>query len=109
MRFSTGTAVELDAPVVMGRRPRVGRVTGEQLPRVVTVPSPLGEISASHLAVRLEDWVVLAVDLDSSNGTMLLRPGAAPRRLAPQQPEILRAGDVLDLGDGVLVTFEDLP
>lgn len=109
MRFSTGSVVELDAPVVMGRRPRVGRVAGGQLPRVVTVPSPLGEISASHLAVRLEDWVVLAVDLDSSNGTMLLRPGTAPRRLAPQEPEILRAGDVIDLGDGVLVTFEDVP
>jgi hypothetical protein len=109
MRFSAGSVVELDAPVVVGRRPRVGRVTGEQLPRVITVPSPLGEISASHLAVRLEDWVVLAVDLDSSNGTRLLRPGAAPRRLAPQQPEILRAGDVLDLGDGVAITFEDLP
>ncbi len=109
MRFATGAVVDLDAPVVLGRRPRVARVTGEQLPRVVTLPSPLGEISGSHLAVRLEEWLVLGVDLDSSNGTVLLRPGASPRRLAPQQPEILRSGDVLDLGDGAVITFEDLP
>ena len=95
--------------MVLGRRPRLSRVSGDDIPRVLTVPSPQGEVSGTHLALRLEDWRVLAVDLDSSNGTLLHRDGLPPQRLDPKVPYILRSADLVDLGDGVVLTFEDLP
>lgn len=107
MRLATGESVELDASYVVGRRPKASRVSGE-VPRVLAVQSPEGEVSASHLAIRLEDWHVLAVD-QSRNGTVLFRQGEDPRRLQPEVPMILRSGDVLDLGDGAVLTFEGLP
>ena len=108
VQLSSGDVVQLDGSYVVGRRPKVSRVSGE-VPRVLTVPSPQGEVSGSHVAIRLEDWHVLAVDLDSSNGTVLFREGQDPRRLDPQVPVLLRSDDVLDLGDGALLTFVGLP
>lgn len=107
LRLATGEVVELDGPYVVGRRPKISRVQGE-VPRVLAVPSPEGEVSASHLALRLEDWHVLAED-QSRNGTVLYREGEDPRRLQPHVPMIMRSGDVLDLGDGAVLTFEGLP
>jgi hypothetical protein len=52
---------------------------------------------------------VLLVDLGSTNGSTLLRPGQAPVRLHPHEATLAVAGDVVDLGDGVQLTFEDLP
>src|SRR5690606_31852828 len=40
VRFSTGQVVELDRSIVVGRKPRVSRVGGADVPRLVTVPSP---------------------------------------------------------------------
>ena len=51
---------------------------------------------------------VLAVDLNTMNGTRLLRPGCDPVRLQPGDSTILVAGDSLDLGDGVELAFEGL-
>lgn len=107
IRLATGEVAELDASYVIGRRPKATRVSGE-VPRVLAVPSPEGEVSGSHLAVRLEDWHVLATD-QSRNGTILFRDGEDPRRLQPNVPMIMRSGDVLDLGDGAVLTFEGLP
>jgi hypothetical protein len=52
---------------------------------------------------------VLVTDLATTNGTVLLRGGQEPVRLHPSEPTMVVSGDVLDLGDGVTVTFEDLP
>jgi len=109
VRLSTGQEIPLDRPLVVGRKPRVSRVQNDNLPRLVTVPSPEQDISRSHLEVRLEGWHVLLVDLGSTNGSTLLRPGQAPVRLHPQEPTLAVTGDVVDLGDGVQLTFEDLP
>ncbi|HWS57724.1 MAG TPA: FHA domain-containing protein, partial [Actinotalea sp.] len=109
VRLSTGESLDLDSPVVLGRSPRVGRVAGPDVPRPVVVPSPTREISGTHLAIRLEEWHVLVADLDSSNGTVLRRPGQPPQRLQPREQVLVRTGDVVDLGDGVVLTFEDLP
>ncbi len=109
IRLSTGPVIELDSPIVLGRKPTGNRFAGSDVPRLESVPSPNGEISKTHLAVRLEEWHVLVADLGSSNGTMLLRPGQGPRRLDPNDAQIVVSGDVVDLGDGATLTFEDLP
>lgn len=101
-------AVELDRDVVVGRRPRSSTTSADRMPRMVTVPSPQKDISRSHVQVTLEEWHVLVEDLATTNGTVLLRPGQKPRRLHPNQKEIVVDGDVLELGDGITLAFEGI-
>ncbi|MCF4122826.1 FHA domain-containing protein [Antribacter sp. KLBMP9083] len=100
--------VELDRPVIVGRRPRTPSASASDMPRLVTVSSPQQDISRSHVHVTLEDWHVLVADLATTNGTTLLRPGQPPRRLHPNEKELVADGDVVDLGDGVTLTFEGI-
>nr|BFF19055.1 hypothetical protein GCM10025730_25760 [Promicromonospora thailandica] len=103
-----GQVIELDRPVIVGRRPRTSNTSADQMPRLVTVSSPQQDISRSHTEVSLEDWHVLVTDLATTNGTTLLRPGQPPRRLHPNEKELVSDGDVVDLGDGVTLTFEGI-
>ncbi len=106
--LSTGRVVELERPVVIGRRPKSTRTSGSELPTLVAVDSPEQDISRSHVEIRAEGEHVLVTDLDTTNGTVLLRVGGDPVRLHPNEPTMVVTGDVLDLGDGVTVTFEGL-
>lgn len=109
IRLSTGRVVELERPVIIGRRPKSTRTSGSDLPTLVAVDSPEQDISRSHVEIRAEGEHVLVTDLDTTNGTVLLRGGQEPVRLHPGEPTMVITGDVLDLGDGVTVAFEDLP
>lgn len=102
----TGERIPLGRGVVLGRRPRSRRAEDGRVPRLVTVESPGEDISRSHLELRVEDWNLVGIDLSSTNGTLLLREGAAPQRLRPEASTILQLGDRLDMGDGVVVTIE---
>lgn len=105
---STGQRLALDRGAVVGRRPQLARVQGGSVPHLVTVPSPSQDISRSHVELRVVGQDLLAVDLNTTNGTRLLRPGSDPIRLQPGDPTILVDGDRLDLGDGVELRFEGL-
>ena len=109
IRLSTGRVVELERPVVIGRRPKSTRTTGAELPTLIAVDSPDQDISRSHVEIRTESEHVLVTDLDTTNGTVLLRGGQEPVRLHPGEPTMVVSGDVLDIGDGVTIAFEDLP
>ena len=106
--LSTGVQITLDKNIIVGRTPKASRVTGE-MPHLVTVPSPSQDISRSHVEIRVEGTAVVAVDLNTTNGTVVRRGGAEPARLHPGEPFVLLNGDIIDLGDGVTVTMEDLP
>jgi hypothetical protein len=106
--LSTGDEFDLDRPVIIGRRPRASRVSGAEMPHLVTVPSPLQDISRSHVEIRLEGTHVLIEDLNTTNGTTLLRPGDSPLRLHPNEPTLAASGDVIDLGEGITLTFLEL-
>ncbi|WP_251454504.1 FHA domain-containing protein [Microbacterium sp. Marseille-Q6648] len=108
LRLSTGQVLRLDRTVVIGRRPRATRVSGTDLPHLVAVDSPQQDISRSHLELRVEGDSIVATDLRTTNGTTLLRTGADPVRLHPGEASVVVPGDVLDLGDGITVTIEDL-
>ncbi|MFT4228815.1 MAG: FHA domain-containing protein [Microbacterium sp.] len=109
LRVSNGQLVVLDRTVVIGRRPRSTRVTGTDLPHLVAVDSPQQDISRSHVEIRAEGDSILATDLHTTNGTTLRRSGADPVRLHPGERTVVVPGDVIDLGDGVTVTVEELP
>lgn len=108
MRVSSGELVDLDQSLVIGRQPSVSRVQGGGMPRLVQVASPGGDISRSHVEVRLEGWHVMLCDLKATNGTVLVREGQPPRRLAQNEMAILLDGDIADLGDGISLRFEEI-
>ena len=107
--LATGEVISLDRPVIVGRRPRAQRVQGDVLPHLVTVPSPEQDVSRSHLEVRVEGRHVLVVDLDTTNGSVLHRAGTPPLRLSPGEAVLVLNGDIVDIGDGVTLLFEELP
>ncbi len=107
VRLGSGDTVDLDRSVILGRRPQASRVSQGDIPRLVPVGGK--EVSRSHLELRVEDWNVLAVELGSRNGTLLLRPGQPPVRLVENNPVPVRSGDQFDLGEGIVVTAEDVP
>lgn len=107
--ISTGGGFLLDRGAVIGRRPRASRVSGDDVPQLVTVPSPQQDISRTHLELRLEGWHVIATDLGATNGTALERIGQRPRRMPPREGVVLHDGDRIDLGDGVVLTVKGLP
>lgn len=109
MRLSTGELIDLDQSLVVGRQPSVSRVQGAVMPKLIQVASPSGDISRSHVEVRLEGWHVMLCDLKATNGTVLVREGQPPRRLAQGEMAILLDGDIAEVGDGISLRFEEIP
>ena len=100
---STGGSVTLDADVIVGRLPKAAPGTAVHL---MAVASPTKSISKSHCRINIDDWELNLEDLNSTNGTYLLREGQLPRRLGGGQRELLRYGVRIDLGDGVVLSVE---
>jgi FHA domain len=106
LRASDGSTAEVDRTVLIGRAPSRDR-SGRRAPRLMTVPSPNYDISRTHLEVAPEDWQIVVTDLNSTNGTVLVRPGAVDRQqLAPGEPVHVQLGSVMELGDGVSVLID---
>jgi FHA domain len=106
LRASDGSTAELDRPVLIGRAPSADR-SDSRSPRLMTVPSPNHDISRTHLEVAAENWQIVVTDLNSTNGTVLIRPGAVGRQqLAPGEPVTVQLGSVMELGDGVTVLID---
>lgn len=97
-----GARVEVTDTVLIGRAPSAQ--PGDGNPILLPVPSPNSDISRTHLKVAVKDWDVVATDLHSTNGTMLVRPGQAPVRMMPGTPVTVGPGTILDLGDGGVIT-----
>jgi len=106
LRASNGTSAEVDRTVLIGRAPSSDR-SSSQTPRLMTVPSPNHDISRTHLEVSPDDWQVVVTDLNSTNGTILVPPGAGDgQQLAPGERIPVQVGSVMELGDGVSVLID---
>lgn len=103
--FGHGETVPVRGPVLVGRAP--ARRASSPGARLVTVPSPHQEVSATHLEIRpgegLDTGMAVVTDLGSTNGTVVVQPGLPPRELRAGQPVQLLPGAVVDLGDGATV------
>ncbi|WP_298454516.1 FHA domain-containing protein [uncultured Cellulomonas sp.] len=106
LALSTGERVTLTRPVLLGRAPQASRVHSSQVPQLVTVPSPLQDISRTHAEVRMDGDDVVLTDLRSTNGVLVVRPAATPQRLQPGEATVLQPGVLVDLGEGVTFTVE---
>lgn len=110
LTFSTGDFVVLDRVVIVGRAPRLAHAPANPevslAPRLVAVASPGHEISRSHVAFTSLQGQPLALDLGSTNGTLLTRPGQEPQWLAPHHPTAIDPGCRLDLGEDCSILVE---
>jgi FHA domain len=97
-----GARIELTDTVLIGRAPSAQ--AGDGNPILLPIPSPNSDISRTHLKVAVKEWDIVATDLHSTNGTMLVRPGQAPVRMMPGTPVTVEPGTILDLGDGGVIT-----
>ena len=101
-RFRIGErsdSILLDRPCYIGRRPSSPRVVRGMLPRLVRVPSPLREVSATHLEVRQLGASVIVTDLRSTNGSIVMLPGSVPRKLRQGESVVVTPGTLVDIGD----------
>ncbi|PHP53176.1 FHA domain-containing protein [Actinomyces ruminis] len=105
LSLSTGQTVSVRGDVIVGRAPQVPTGAGASA-LLIAVPSPAHFVSRSHLEVSVAGWSLLARDLGSANGTVLVRAGMAPVLLASALPTPLVFGDVLDVGDGVTLRVD---
>ncbi len=95
--------IRLDAPAFIGRRPSLPRVVIGRPPRLVRVPSPLREVSSTHVELRQQGALVIVTDLKSTNGTVVVAPGRDPVKLRGGESIVAVPGTVVDIGDGNIV------
>ena len=95
-----GDPIPLSAAVYVGRKPSAPRIFSGSLPRLVAVPSPLREVSSTHVEVRQHGSSVIVTDLGSTNGTVVSTPGSEPLRLRQGESVVVIPGTVVDIGDG---------
>ncbi len=107
LEISNGESVEVDRVVLIGRAPEARRFTSTDQPRLVRVPSPLHEISSTHVEVRpgsgADHGSAVVTDMGSTNGTVIEQPGLGPENLRPGIAVQLIPGATINLGDGVSI------
>ena len=106
LHFSDGTTRALERPMILGRKPREDAVIGGEAAEAIRLPDPERVLSRSHVEVRLVDWQVQIVDLDSMNHTYVTVPGQSPLQLRPAEPFPIPLGSTIRLGDAISFTYE---
>lgn len=105
--ISSGETVDVDRVVLIGRAPEARRFTSTDQPTLVTVPSPMHEISSTHVEVRpgsgADHGSAVVTDMGSTNGTVLVQPGLPPEDLKPGIAVQLIPGAIINLGDGLTI------
>ena len=100
LQRADGTQHVITAAAVFGRNPAAtGEWTGA-LP--VALPDAEKSMSKTHAGVRVTAGGSSIVDLSSTNGTVVQRPGGLEEELVPGVPVSLRPGDVVLLGKVVI-------
>ena len=101
-RINLAAPIALDGPCLIGRKPIDSRISRSTPLRLVRVPSPLNEVSSTHLELRQVGSSVLVTDLSSTNGTTILVPGLASFTLQ-SDCVVVSPGTVLGLGEGIVI------
>ena len=106
LRLPDGNELDAEGTIVIGRKfwepgPE------ETLVKHVSAPSPKRQISGSHLELALVDGELVARDLDSTNGTIVLTPERPPRLLHGGRTTSLQTGDILDLGESFRIVVSN--
>ena len=99
-----GVREPLGQPIVVGRAPGVNKVSGGQVPRLVSLGGADQDISRNHVRITVEGETVVVTDLHSRNGTVIVLPGKPPQKLRGGESTSVIVGTVVDLGGGVTLS-----
>lgn len=95
-----GTSIPVVRDMVLGRDPSQHPLVKDGLAQGVPIIDSAQSISRAHLHVKLDEWELYVVDLDSSNGTFAYEEDAGSwRTLKPGDPYLLEGRDRVRLGD----------
>jgi hypothetical protein len=106
LTWDNGEVDHLVGPTLVGRDVALDGavVAGEMAPLVPSGPND--SMSRVHAELRPSGWDVVVLDRGSTNGTFVWDEASkAWQRLAPGEPQVLRAGAVLAFGERT-ATFE---
>ena len=106
LEISTGGSEPLLQSVIVGRAPSVSKVSGGQIPRLVTLTGN-DDISRNHAQFSVEGDTVVVTDLHSRNGTSVILPGRQPQLLRAGEPTSVLVNTVVDLGGGLTLTVKE--
>lgn len=103
--FDDGSTFGLDRSYVIGREPVIGD-SGESEPLILHDNNET--LSRTHAELRIEEWNLQLVDLESTNGTYIWdQTFERWNQLAPGHPVVLNSGDTVALGRRTFV-FESV-
>lgn len=97
--FDDGRTEIVDAPLVIGRKPRADQTVSDEPARAVPLPDPDKLLSRVHAEVLIADWQVQVFDRESMNHTYLELPGQSPFQLRPGEPYPIPPGTRITFGD----------
>jgi FHA domain len=97
MLFDDGVESSITRRTLVGRAP----AQNPQDPEVdlISVPDPTMSLSKTHVLLAIDEGGVWVRDLGSTNGTAVVRPGAAPMEVDPSKPELAPPGSVVRFGE----------
>lgn len=97
-----GTTHPIDSDMIVGREPHFHARVAAGHAVEVTVNDPELNLSREHFAIHLHDWDVTAIDLNSSNGTLLQRSQTTDWvPLSTTDPVEVSSGDKLRAGSRI--------
>lgn len=106
LRLPDGHELAADGTIVIGRKSWEQELEENEI-KHVSVPSPKKQISGTHLELAIVDGQLVARDLDSTNGTIVLTPERPPRLLHGGRTTSLQTGDILDLGESFRIVVSN--
>lgn len=104
LKINGGATEPLTDLALVGRAPSVSKVSGDRVPKLITVGNADQDISRNHVQFAVEGDTVVVTDLHSRNGTLIVLPGKPPMKLRQGEPTSVIVGTVVDLGGGVTMT-----
>ncbi|MDR2620937.1 MAG: FHA domain-containing protein [Propionibacteriaceae bacterium] len=103
LAFSDGRVLPLSESVVVGRAPQVA--PGDRAVPI-KVYSPNRDVSRTHLRIDPQGAEWLVSDLNSTNGTLVRRPGEATIIATEEAPVPVGFGALVALGDNVVFRID---
>lgn len=86
LHFDDGHTEALDAPLVIGRKPKADQTVGSEPARAIALDDPDKLLSRVHAEIRLAEWQVQVIDRESMNHTFVQLPGQSMFQLRPGEP-----------------------
>ena len=100
----SGAREPLNQPIRIGRAPSVSKMSGDLVPRLVSLGGADQDVSRNHVHFTVEGDTVVVTDLHSRNGTLVALPGKPAQKLRQGEPTAVIVGTVVDLGSGITIT-----